>query len=64
MQDVHPPDGFGFAHPAQVTLRRLQVLMPEDDLRDDLQRNPASACVDYRIATQVMWRNVHLEPGV
>ena len=43
MQDVHPPDRLGIADLPQVDLRSLQVLMTEDDLGDDLQRDPVPA---------------------
>ncbi len=62
MQHVHPPDGLRFADFAQVTLGGLQIRVPENNFRDDLQRDAASAGVGRRVAAKVMRGYVHLEP--
>jgi hypothetical protein len=60
MQNVHPSDGLRFADLAQIALGRLQVLVPEDHFRDDLQRDAASAGVGRRI----MRKLVHVIFGI
>ncbi len=39
MKNVHPPDGLSVADLAQIDLGRIQVLMPQNDFGDDLQRH-------------------------
>jgi hypothetical protein len=39
MKNVHPSNGLSVADLAQINLSGLQVLMPQYDLGDDLQRD-------------------------
>ena len=45
VQYVHPPDRFHLADLSQVSLGGFQVLVPQNYLGDDLQRNAAPACM-------------------
>jgi len=43
VKDVHPANSFGFADLSQMDLGRLQILMSQDDLGNDLERHPVAA---------------------
>jgi len=45
MKNVHPPDGFSITDLAQIDLSGLQVLMPQNNFGDNLQRHSISAGV-------------------
>ncbi len=40
VEHIHPAQGLSLADPAQVHLRGLEVLVPEDYFGDDFKRNP------------------------
>jgi hypothetical protein len=54
MQNVHPPNGLSVADLPQVDLGGFQVLMPEQNLSDDLKGNPIAASVRHSVPSQIM----------
>jgi len=54
MKNIHPPNGLRLTHPPQISLGRLQILMPENHLGDNLQRDPISTGIRGRISPKVM----------
>jgi hypothetical protein len=61
MKNVHPPDGFSIADPAQIDLGCLQVLMPQNDFGYDLQWNVISAGIGRGMPTQIVRRYVDIQ---
>ena len=48
MKDIHPVQSLGLTYPAGVGLRRLEVLMTEDHLGDDLKGQAVPARIGGR----------------
>jgi hypothetical protein len=61
MKNVHPPDGFSIADPAQIDLGCLQVLMSQNDFGYDLRWNVISAGIDRGMSTQIVRRYVDIQ---
>ncbi len=56
MQNIHPPDGLSIADLAQIDLGRLQVLVSQNDLGNNLQRHPISAGIRGGMPAEIMGR--------
>jgi len=54
MQDIHPPDCLGIVDLAEVDLGGLQILVPQNYFRHDLQGHAVSAGIGSRISSKVM----------
>jgi hypothetical protein len=54
VDDVHPPDGFRLTHPAQIGLGGLQILVPQNHFRDDLQGDPIPTGISGRMPPEVV----------
>ena len=54
VENIHPTDGLRLRHLPQIRLGGLQILVPEDDLGDNLQRNPVPTRIGSGIPPEIM----------
>ena len=54
VQLIHPSDGLIITNFPQIDLCRLQILMPQNNLGDYLQRYAIPACICCRVPAQIV----------
>ena len=54
VQYIHPAHSFSLAYLAEVLLSGLEILVPQQHFRDDLERNPVPTGVGSRVPSQVV----------
>jgi len=61
MQNIHPPYRFRLGHPPQIGLSCLQILVPKDHFRDNLQWHPISTCLGGSVSAEIVGRKNHVQ---
>ena len=61
MQRIHPPDRFCITYLSQINLSCFKILMPQNHLGDNLQRNPITAGIRGGIPAKIMRSDFHMQ---